>query len=85
MKSAIVPQMACLTAKVPFEGSERERFDSFLQLRGAKTGPFLRQLILTVMDPATGPIIEAAMRGRPAPDLEAGQARELSAALKAGA
>jgi hypothetical protein len=63
---------------VPFETDEGNRFRDFLGLRGAKAGPFVRQLLLTAMDPSAGPIVEAAMRGRAVPDLGAGQARELA-------
>jgi hypothetical protein len=66
---------------IPFENDESERFDSFMAIRGAKKGPFLRQLALTLIDPSAGPIVEAAMRGRAVPDLGAGQARELAETL----
>jgi hypothetical protein len=68
---------------VPFEQGEKESFRAYMALRGAKAGPLVRQLLLTVMDPAAGPIVEAAMRGRPSPDLQAGQARELAQAIEA--
>lgn len=72
-----------LLVGIPFEGDEASSFESFMETRGAKKGPFFRQLVLTLMDPSTGPIIEAAMRGRAAPDLRAGQARETAEAVAA--
>lgn len=49
------------------EGDEKSRFANFLQLRGAKVGPFLRQLILTVMDENVGGEVERAMIHREIP------------------
>ncbi|OHE63887.1 MAG: hypothetical protein A2001_01615 [Treponema sp. GWC1_61_84] len=66
---------------IPFGADEGARFKDFLAVRGAKAGPFVRQLLLTAMNDATGPIVEAAMRGRAVPDLSSGQARELVSTL----
>ena len=76
-------QVKLLKLAIPFETEEGARFREFLAVRGAKAGPFVRQLLLTAMDSAAGPIVEAAMRGRSVPDLGAGQARELAEALEA--
>jgi hypothetical protein len=72
-----------LKLTVPLQESESLSFRAYLEKLGAKAGPFVRRMILTVIDPSTGPIVEAAMRGRPVPDLSAGQARETSAAIAA--
>lgn len=53
--------------RVPFEGDERKRFYEYLKVRGAKVGPFLRQLILTVMDENVGKTVEDAMIHRGIP------------------
>jgi hypothetical protein len=76
-------QAANYPIRIPLGTDERDSFASFLEVRGAKIGPFLRQMILTVMDPSSGPIIEAAMRGRPLVDTSSGQAKELQEALEA--
>ena len=72
-----------LKVDIPFVQDEEARFKAFMSMRGAKNGPFFRQLVLTLMDESTGPIIEAAMRGRPIPDLSSGQAQELAQAMEA--
>ena len=56
-----------LKVTIPLEGDEKRRFAIYLQLRGAKVGPFLRQLILTVMDQRVGRDVENAIINREIP------------------
>ena len=38
------------SVKIPYEGEEEKRFESFLKKRGLKKGPFLRVLINRELD-----------------------------------
>jgi len=61
---AYTQETKLLKLAIPFEKDERQRFEAVAAERCIVKGQLLRRLLLTWMDPTTGPMVEAAMRGQ---------------------